>query len=183
LGSVDIIIVTWNSASDIAACLDSIIKLPSNDVSVENLLIIDNGSADETVSIAKRYIDRGPVRIVENKANLGFARACNLGARESDSEYILFLNPDARLLADSLRIPVMILNQPSMTDVAVCGVQLLDGSGSPTHSVARFPTTASFLTKALGLSTALPRIFHLTLAGRHSHRRDMSIKSLEHFSY
>jgi N-acetylglucosaminyl-diphospho-decaprenol L-rhamnosyltransferase len=50
-----------------------------------------------------------------------------------------------------------------MTDVAVCGVQLLDGSGSPTNSVARFPTTASFLTKALGLSTALPRIFSPSL--------------------
>jgi GT2 family glycosyltransferase len=132
-------------------------------VNLENVVIVDNNSSDETLSIASRYKNRGPVRIIESKTNLGFARACNLGARECGSDYILFLNPDARLLADSIRIPVIGLDQPSMTDVAVCGVQLLDRSGRPTHSVARFPTIGSFISKALGLSIVFPQIFPASL--------------------
>ena len=90
-------IVTFNSASVIRHCLNSIIARP--DVSV---MVTDNNSSDETVEIVEReFGDR--VRLVKNSSNLGYAAAHNQGlfiAKKENFDFILILNPDAFLSAD-----------------------------------------------------------------------------------
>ena len=82
-------IVTWNSRPYLKTCLDSVINSNYKDWS---LLIIDNGSRDGTVEFIRT--DYPNISLLENRQNLGFARAHNQGIQISDSEYVLVLNPD-----------------------------------------------------------------------------------------
>jgi GT2 family glycosyltransferase len=84
-------IVTFNSAADIAACLESLRRQTFADFEIH---ILDNASSDETLKIIEpfdvAYIARSPV-------NTGFCKAHNELARRFPSGYVLFLNPDAVL--------------------------------------------------------------------------------------
>jgi len=61
-------------------------------------MVIDNNSQDGSVDIVKNnYPD---VAVLENKENLGFSKAMNLGIDNSDGEFILTLNVDVTLEAD-----------------------------------------------------------------------------------
>ncbi len=88
--SVSIVVVTYNSAATIRACLDSVLKesRPATD-----LIVIDNASIDETQAILNTtYRDRAAV--ILNADNVGFSAACNQGIRASSGEYVVLLNPD-----------------------------------------------------------------------------------------
>jgi GT2 family glycosyltransferase len=84
-------IVTFNSARDIAACLESLKSQTFRDFEIH---VMDNASADDTLKIIEpfdvAYIVRSPV-------NTGFCKAHNELARRFPSEYVLFLNPDTVL--------------------------------------------------------------------------------------
>jgi GT2 family glycosyltransferase len=84
-------IVTFNSARDIAACLESLKLQTFVDFEIH---ILDNASVDDTLKIiepfAIAYIERSPL-------NTGFCKAHNELARRFLSEYVLFLNPDTVL--------------------------------------------------------------------------------------
>jgi N-acetylglucosaminyl-diphospho-decaprenol L-rhamnosyltransferase len=84
-----IIIVSFNTRSDLERCLASLHE-PSPSVSHE-IIVVDNGSTDGSGDAARRWSD---VRLIETGANLGFARANNMGIRASTGEYLLLLNSD-----------------------------------------------------------------------------------------
>lgn len=83
------IIVTYNSAGHIGACLDTLLDgTPGITV-----VVIDNGSSDATVEIVSHY---SQVALVANAENVGFARAVNQAlARIPEQSPVLLLNPDA----------------------------------------------------------------------------------------
>ncbi len=65
------------------------------------VVVVDNASGDGSAAAVR---ERFPaVRLVANPDNVGFARACNQGAREAREPLLLFLNPDATLAPGSLR--------------------------------------------------------------------------------
>ena len=86
---VSVLIVNWNSKSDLEDCLGSLfgISYPSYEV-----IVVDNGSTDSSVELLKEKYPR--VRIVESKKNLGFAGGNNVGFKYCRGKYILFLNND-----------------------------------------------------------------------------------------
>jgi GT2 family glycosyltransferase len=84
-----IIIPTWNNWDFLHQCIQSIIKYTKN----YELVIVDNGSEDETVKNL-RSLDNLKGQLVINKENKGFAIACNQGARTAKGEILIFLNND-----------------------------------------------------------------------------------------
>ena len=98
---VSVSLLTYNGSRFIKNCLRSVLAQTYPKI---ELLIIDNGSDDETVNLAKEIILKDnpkiPVRIIENEKNLGFSGGHNLGIRESKGELILFLNQDVILCQD-----------------------------------------------------------------------------------
>lgn len=82
--------VTYNSIDALPALLDALLpqKLLGDEV-----IVVDNASSDGSAAHAR---DRDDVvdRIIETGANLGFARAANLGAAEVSADIVLLLNPD-----------------------------------------------------------------------------------------
>ena len=92
-----VVIVTYNSARDIAGLLESLpAAAPGLTVRV---VVVDNGSADNTVEIVRAH---GHVVCIETGANIGYAAGVNLGRQHTgDCAAMAVLNPDLVLEAGS----------------------------------------------------------------------------------
>ncbi len=145
--NIDIIIVNWNSGSQLRACVDSIIEYGSSLVS--KLIVVDNNSNDGS---DKSIEDLSEVLLIHANKNLGFAKACNLGARHAKSEYLLFLNPDAMLYKGSLAGALKVFESPENSDVGIVGIQLIDETGHISRTCARFPSLWRFIVQISGLN-------------------------------
>ena len=150
----DIVIVNWNSRHYLAECLTSIREF-GGDV-VKRVTVVDNGSTDQSLEIDGHGL---PLEIVRTGENLGFAKACNLGAARSQAEYILFLNPDARLTEGVLTRVLNFMESEDAAATGICGVRLLDEFGETHRHCARFPIWRTYLGKALGLDGRIPALF------------------------
>jgi glycosyltransferase involved in cell wall biosynthesis len=64
------------------------------------VVIVDDGSTDDTPSVAEEFRDRLPLRLVRNEVNRGRAAARNQGAAAADGAYLLFLDADSWCPAD-----------------------------------------------------------------------------------
>ncbi len=114
-----VVVVSYNSAQDIRACLDSILA------SGCRALVVDNGSSDATLHIlATEY---PPVNVFTNPAN-GYARAANLGFAHSDSELVIVCNADIVFPDGSMRRLFEYL--ASHEDIGVLGPQQVYPDGS-----------------------------------------------------
>lgn len=90
--AVSIVIALYNKAAYTLACLESL--MAHADVPCE-LILIDNGSTDETPELLSRVAN---ATVIRNASNLGFLRACNQGAKAAQGKWLLFLNNDTQIL-------------------------------------------------------------------------------------
>ncbi len=88
--TLSVLIVAWNSRKELARTLPAL--LPELGVEDE-LIVVDNDSGDGTPEAVASLAPQA--RVVPSGRNLGFAAACNLGAREARGELLVILNPDA----------------------------------------------------------------------------------------
>jgi GT2 family glycosyltransferase len=136
---VSVIIVTRNTCALTRAAVQSV--LDSHDSPPNEILVVDNGSTDDTASVLPREFPQ--IQFIRPEKNLGFARACNLGAKPARGEFLLLLNSDTRLTPEALaRAVVWMRARPAC---AVAGAQLLNADGSRQNSIANFPTLATEL--------------------------------------
>jgi GT2 family glycosyltransferase len=119
---LSIIIVSFNAESDLERCLESLRAAPP--VASHEIIVVDNGSTDGSAAAARR---RTPVTVIEAGANLGFARANNVGIRASTGTNILLLNSDTVVPAGAIDRLLSELDRDAT--VAVVGPRLVDGSG------------------------------------------------------
>ena len=153
---ISIVIVNWNAGSQLAQAITSITLHHCH--LVDTVIIVDNASSDDSLAqIEDMHKFPFMVKFVRNHANYGFAKACNQGARLSTSEYLLFLNPDAALNADTLPKVWSFMQDATNSQVGICGVQLLNKAGQPGTAAARFPTLGVLIGKITGLSVVFPR--------------------------
>ncbi len=95
-----VIIVTYNGSQWIDACLESL----KASVCPLTVLVVDNCSTDQTVSIIEQK--HPEVRLIRNPTNTGFGQANNLGmkkALDENAEYIFLMNQDARINPDAIQ--------------------------------------------------------------------------------
>lgn len=130
---LSIIIVSWRVKELLEQCLASIFR-QSFDFSYE-VIVIDNNSGDGTVEMVEA--DFSQVQLVKSQINLGFARANNLGLKRAVGRYLLLLNPDTRLLDNSLNQAVKFMSDHK--NCGVLGAKLLNPDFSLQPSVRRFP--------------------------------------------
>lgn len=165
---VTIVIVNWNAGGCLRAGVDSIVA-GSGGFDVRTV-IVDNGSGDGSAD----GLDGIPgVRVVRSATNLGFGRACNLGAVAADSRYLLFLNPDAALHVATLPALLAYADGPEARDVGICGVQLVDERGAIARSCSRLPTTARLAAQAVGIDRVLPRLGCIMAEWDHAATREV----------
>ena len=131
---ISIIIVNWNAAEFIRACVASIIE-HAKDLAYE-IIVVDNASPAGDVEIVEQIPE---VKLIKAAKNLGFAGANNLGFQHSCGKYILFLNPDTELKNAALNI--MIAGVKNLPDAGAVGCKLLNTDFSiQTSCIQTFPT-------------------------------------------
>ena len=155
--SLDIVIVNWNTGAHLRSCLESIALASQKNFSIGKVTVVDNASHDGSAA-GLEDIDV-PLEVLWNSDNRGFAAACNQGAKGSEADYLLFLNPDARVFPDTLAHVIGHMESDAPASVGICGVQLVDRNGAPTVSCSRFPTLRIVIGKMTGLDRFAPRIF------------------------
>ncbi|MGA2668939.1 MAG: glycosyltransferase [Ignavibacteria bacterium] len=94
---ISVIIPTYNRASLISESIDSVLYQTYKDF---DLIIVDDGSTDNTKEIISRYDD--PRVKYEYRENRGVSAARNYGAEMTSADYIIFLDSDDILLENSL---------------------------------------------------------------------------------
>ena len=144
MAEIGIIIVTYNSASEIGRCLDHAIPTGAD------IVVVDNASTDSTAAQVKSR----NVRLVANSENLGFAAAVNQGFAVLDCTYVLLLNPDA-IIQSSL---VPLRDACDLPKCAGAGGQLTDSDGRPQKGfmVRGLPTPAALVLESLVLNRVWP---------------------------
>jgi len=80
----------WNSADSIVDCLVSLRGQGHSET-----IVVDNGSTDDTASLVRAHCPEAT--LLSFKENVGFCRASNRGIAQSQRDYVLLLNDDARL--------------------------------------------------------------------------------------
>ena len=89
---VSIVFPSYNGAKYLKKNLDSIKNLKNND-EIE-VIIVDNMSIDSSINVIKSYEKDINIKLIINNSNEGFAEACNLGVKNSNSEFIFITNQD-----------------------------------------------------------------------------------------
>ncbi len=134
---LSIIIVNLNNKDLILDCIDSIQKEGSG-IDLE-IIVVDNGSTDGSVNaLRKIQIPKSKLKIIENKENLGYAKANNQGIKKAKGKYILLLNSDTLVKKTSLGKLLDFAEEKD--DAGVVGPKLLNIDGSLQPSCFNFPT-------------------------------------------
>jgi N-acetylglucosaminyl-diphospho-decaprenol L-rhamnosyltransferase len=132
---LSIIFVNWNSSKYLQQCVASIYE-HTRDVRFE-LIVVDNASPDEDADILTQQFK--DLKLIKNPENIGFGRANNLGFKHSTGMYVLFLNPDTKLISPAIK--VMLTQLEILEDVGILGCRLLNSDLSVQSScIQRFPT-------------------------------------------
>lgn len=128
---ISIIIVNYNAGELLRACLESL----HNYVTVPfEVIVVDNDSSDRSL---QNLPDFKELKIVEAKANLGFAKGCNLGAKEASGTYFHFLNPDTEVTHNINECYVTAQNESTP---AIYVTRLLDTNNNSERSSHPIPT-------------------------------------------
>jgi GT2 family glycosyltransferase len=133
-------------------CLASIYE-HTEGVSFE-ILIVDNASPAGGVGVLEREFPQ--IKLIRSPTNLGFAGANNLGFRQSCGTYVLFLNPDTKLIGPT--ISILLGHIQSLPDAGIVGCKLLNSDLTvQLSSIQKFPTILNQALDAEYLRIRWPR--------------------------
>jgi GT2 family glycosyltransferase len=150
---LSIVILNYNTRDLTLGCLESLRKV--KDEAKFEIILCDNGSTDGSVeAIKEKYPE---VIIVENNANLGFAKGNNAAKKVAKGKYILFLNTDTVVYKNVLRKTLDYLEEHQDVGAVTCKLVLFDGSLDK-DARRSFPTPwVSFTHLALPLDKLFPK--------------------------
>src|SRR3989338_2525848 len=87
---LSVMIVNWNNRDMLSRCVRAV---DHNTLSPHEIIVVDNGSVDDSVGMLKRNFPM--VQVIANRENFGFTCASNQGLRKAQGEFLLLLNNDA----------------------------------------------------------------------------------------
>ncbi|MGF1737309.1 glycosyltransferase [Photobacterium satsumensis] len=137
---------------DLLKCLDE------QDAVFINVIVIDNSMSDDNFSVYSSFTSKSiNIEFYQSPCNLGYSKACNIGATKasSDSDFILFLNPDI-YIKDSRLIKEAIDSYLSLNNVGSLGVSQENPDGTYENVARSFPQISSLIVKRVPL---LSKIF------------------------
>ncbi len=131
LPKVFIIIVNWNGKQDTLTCLSS---LQSLDYSNYHVIIVDNGSKDDSISAIKLQFPHH--LLLENQTNLGFTGGNNIGiqyALDHKADFVLLLNNDTKVSPDLLKHFMLGFQQFPKAGILGAKIYLMQNEGKLDH--------------------------------------------------
>lgn len=145
--SWSIVVVTWNSEEELGPLLASVDEHIGPEVEV---VVVDNGSADGTVDVARSY--PGLVTVLATGENLGFGQGNNVGVEEATTDVVVMLNPDTYLVDSSLRD----LAELARSRRILVGPRMLNADGSVQPSASVMPGSPAAVLNAVVPVGVLP---------------------------
>jgi GT2 family glycosyltransferase len=144
---LSVIIVNYNVKYFLEQCLHSVLNSSRNIKS--EIFVVDNNSVDGSCLMIREKFPE--VNLIENKKNLGFARANNQAIKKATGKYILILNPDTVVEEDTFEKCIEFME--THDDAGSLGVKMIDGKGNYLPESKRsLPTPSVAFYKIFGLS-------------------------------
>ncbi len=145
---LSIIIVNYNVKYFLEQCLHSVLNSSKNIKS--EIFVVDNNSVDGSCLMIKEKFPG--VNLIENKKNVGFAKANNQAIKKATGKYILILNPDTVVEENTFEKCLKFME--THKDAGSLGVKMIDGKGNYLPESKRsLPTPAVAFYKIFGLSS------------------------------
>lgn len=149
---ISVILISYNTAKMSVEALNALFA-SQGDFKLE-VFVVDNASKDDSVAVIKKAFPQ--ITLIENKVNVGFGRANNQVLDLATGEYILLLNTDAFVQADTLAKTLRYIE--SQATCGVLGVRLIGRDGEQQPSCRYFPTPFNLFAHKLGLTRWFPTL-------------------------
>ncbi len=148
---VSVIIVSWNARKYLEQCLttltEEVCRYPME------IIVVDNKSSDGSIECVQQQFPQ--VRLICNDANVGFAKANNLGIAQSRGKYLCLVNSDVKVLSGC--ITKLVEYAEARPKVGVVGPYVIGGDGLLQRSCRGFPNLWNMFWRALAFDTLLPK--------------------------
>ena len=148
---VSVIIVSYNVRDYLHQALVSLNKSLKKYSS--EIIVVDNASDDGSVDMVRKRFPK--VKLIENKENVGFARANNSALKIANGKYLFLINPDTLVQEDTVKVLYDFME--AHPDAGMVGCKILNPDGTLQLPCRRsFPTPWVAFTKIFGLSSLFP---------------------------
>ena len=155
--SISIVTVTYNSSSKINSFLNSVRKTKG----IKNIILVDNNSSDvgDLKKIVNIFASNNPdlrILLKLRKANYGFAKSCNYGAKFASGTILVFINPDTEIRGDAI---TTLVDHMSNHRAEIGGGKGVYRTGKGYHrTVFNKPNLMSFLLEFTNLGKILNKV-------------------------
>lgn len=104
------------------------------------VIVVNNGNPEKVNARLQSYQDHPQFKLIEGQGNVGFAKACNLGAAKASAEVLLFLNPDSVIdineQGDNAAVMLFDIYQ-TLSPKTLLGGRVINEDGTPQRGMAR----------------------------------------------
>jgi len=127
LPEVSIIVTSYNYSFWLHRCIRSLLNQIYVTPDHYEIIIIDDGSTDNSLQIAKSYEDKfSNIKVLNNQFNRGLAYASNKGIEESVGRYIVRVDADDFVAREFVIIGILFLHKNMMYKAAACDYYIVD---------------------------------------------------------
>ena len=129
---VTIAIASYNNGCTIGRCLDSVINQSYQNL---DILVVDDGSVDETPKVLSLYKDEKRIRFVI-KENGGLSSSRQLALEEAKGDFICFVDADDYLLPNHISTLIERIHRDG-SDIGICSTRVEYADGTPIESASK----------------------------------------------
>jgi len=167
---ISIIIINYNGKQFLQNCIDSIYAGSYKNFEI---ILVDNNSSDDSLTLI--HVNYPEVHVISLEKNYGFAYPCNVGAKNANGEFLMFLNNDTFVSKNWLEPLIETMNLDS--DIAICQSLLLkednsvDSAGDfidefgRAFSSKKIPTSASLILSGKGAAILVRKKIFWNIGG------------------
>ena len=149
---ISVLLISYNTSQLSVEALNSLYA-SVGDFELD-VFVVDNASKDDSVTVIKNAFPQ--ITLIENKINVGFGRANNQALPLIKGDYVLLLNTDAFVQANTLAKTIAYMQD--YPDCGVLGVRLIGRDGEQQPSCRFFPTPFNLFAQRTGLDRLLPNL-------------------------
>jgi GT2 family glycosyltransferase len=152
MADISIIIVSWNAKDFLKKCIHSILE-DTNKFNIE-IIVVDNASSDGSPAMVASQFPE--VKIICNEGNLGFAKANNIGMKQSSGKYVFLINSDIEILHGCFES--MISFMEVNPDIGMLGPRILNPDRTLQPSCRGCKTLWNMFCRAASLDMLFPKM-------------------------
>ncbi len=141
---ISAVVVTYHSGDVLRACLTNLLASPDCD----EIVLVNNGNPDKVLSDLSAWTEAEPrLKLITGHGNVGFGRACNLGAKHATGSMLAFVNPDCMVEPDALAQMALIAaaTGPLLVGGCICDPEGLEQRGARRGALSVWSACVSFL--------------------------------------